>query len=357
MIVMSSGSLWDVTYGQAIAAHEFYHAVQHASEAYTGAHANWYWESTASWIEKEVFPSDTTYAAFLFGYAFQPHHQLNDYTYPSQGIIEEYHQYGAFIFPRFITEHRADWTVIRDSWVDGGLDGDPVDVLADLLPEEDFEVLFGDFAAHNAAWDYIDGSLYASDLEYWSEQTQFGSQDDRFADFVGNQGTGDAWRHGQEATLPERFGYNVIRLSSPVDRDLVVRFQGEAEGSEGSAARYQVRLVQEFGSTITYTPVELEGTSGVLDAGRVGDEVALYLVVAAFSDAWNKGETFAYKFQLDMGEVIVAEDDDPMPEAGPTGIYADNDKACGCATAAPQRLYWGVWILGLFLGWSRRVQT
>jgi hypothetical protein len=351
MIVMSYGNLWDVQYAESTAAHEFYHAVQHASEAYGSDDARWYWEATACWIEDEVFDTTTNYASFLFGYAFQPHRQLNAFTYPSAGRIEEYHQYGAFIFPRYISEHRADWTVIRDSWIDGSWVDDPVQELAALMPEEDFEALFGDFAAHNAGWNYADGDAFEADLDYWSENTSFGHDDHRIVDTVDHQGTSDEWQQAAADTLPERFGYNVIALRSPADRDLIVRFEGDETGSEGSAARYQVRLVRDYGDAFEYTPVALDGTTGELDAGSVGDEGSLYLVVAAFSDGWNEGETFDYQFQLDMGEIAEYEGS----ETPPPFMQGDDAKACGCTAVTAQRsLGWLSGFLLIGAGWSRR---
>jgi MYXO-CTERM domain-containing protein len=355
MIVMSLGTLDYAPYGQSVAAHEFYHAVQHATGSYGGSSdASWYWEATACWVEKEVFVSDEHYASFLFGYAFMPYKQLNAYQYPGTGAIEEYHQYGAFIFPRYLSEHHSDWTLIRDSWVDASWNSDPVDMLEVLLEGGDLEETFGDYAAHNATWDYEDQLLYTQHLDYTSDETDYGLYDRRVVESVGYQGTGDEWAEPPTDTFPERYGYNIIRLKSPADRKLTVRFEGDAAGSEGSTGRYQVRLVREYGTTVDYLEVPIDGLSGELKVGKVGAEVALYLAVSAFSDHWREGETFGYRYQLDMGEVT-----DSGGGSGEGGSMAQNlgveedEKGCACAQGAgPGGM--ALAVLGLALAGARR---
>jgi hypothetical protein len=355
-IVMSQGTMSDTTYGQSVAAHEFYHAVQHATGAYTGTDiSSWYWEATATWAEREVYISDTVYAQFLFGYAFMPHKQLNAYEYPSVGAIEEYHQYGAFIFPRYLTEHVADRALIRDSWVLADWNDDPIAVLEGLLPDEDIEEVFGDFAAQNATWDYLDGYLYKSLLDYASDETDYGIHDARVVDTVGSQGTGSEWVEGPSSTLPERFGYNIIRLKSPESRKLVVRFEGDTAGSQGGAARYQVRLVREYGTNRAYEDVLLSGSEAVLEVGTVGTEVALYLVVSAFSDGWNEGETFGYRYQLDMGEVDQPGVDTSTGGSKPQALHigSEDKTGCSCAQGTSRGTLW-LAALGLMLVARRR---
>jgi len=352
-IVMSQGTMADTIYGQSVAAHEFYHAVQHASDAYGTSDADWYWEATATWVEREVYVSDTVYAQFIFGYAFMPHKQLNAFDYPDSGAIEEYHQYGAFIFPQYLSEHEADWTLIRDSWVEADWYTDPVELLQELYPDRSLEAVFADFAAHNATWDYLDGYLYEQILEYTADETAFGIYDRRVVDTVGSQGTGEEWVDGSPETLPERYGYNVIRLKSPESRKLTVRFQGDPAGTDGSTARYQVRLVREFGTNRTYTEVPIEGVEGTLDVGQVGTEAALYLVVSAFSDQWNTGETFGYRYQMDMGEVDNPGVDTSTGGAKPQALHVGSDEpsACGCVQG---RGAGGLWLAGLGLGLALR---
>ncbi len=238
--------------------------------------------------------------------------------------------------------------------MDSGRWDDPVQSLEDALPDEDFEALFADFAAHNASWDYQDGAAFIADLSYWSDQTQYGERDQQLVEELGEQGTQDEWQQAPAQTLPERYGYNVISLENPADRDLVVRFEGDEFGSDGSQARYQVRLVRLMpgGAEYLTVPLDADAPTGELDVGSVGGESALYLVVSAFSDAWNDGETFDYRYQLDMGEIVALPGGDPGPggSAGVPGGYVKDESGCGCSgTNSPVGMQWFLAVLGLMV--------
>ena len=133
IIVLSQGVFNNLDYGQTTVAHEFYHAVQHAEGAFAArGSVQWWWEATAMWVEGEVYPGTEDYYSFLYGYAFEPHLQLNAYTgLTSAGLLEEYHQYGAAIWPRYLTEYVTSWTTIRDTWAYGRHDDDPIEYIAE----------------------------------------------------------------------------------------------------------------------------------------------------------------------------------------------------------------------------------
>jgi len=146
------------------------HFVQRGTGAFTSnsdvdelSNVRWYWEATAEWIEAEVYADEPEHAHELAGFAILRHLALNFYQYPEwAGDLQELHHYGAFIFPRYLTEHVGDWRLIRDSWVEPTSE-DPLesleDALADLGYELDHEIAL--FAAHNATWDYEHGDWSA----------------------------------------------------------------------------------------------------------------------------------------------------------------------------------------------------
>ena len=198
IIVLSQGVFSNLDFGQTTVAHEFYHAVQHAEGAFSArGTVQWWWEATAMWVEGEVYPGTEDYYSFLHGYAFEPHLQLNAYTrLTSAGLLEEYHQYGAAIWPRYLTEYVTSWTTIRDTWVYGGSGDDPLDYIAEVIAEEsgaDIDEVFADFAAHNATWDYYHGENILSFLDFMSESTPFGDRDRRITEIIGSAGTGSTW--------------------------------------------------------------------------------------------------------------------------------------------------------------------
>ena len=301
MIVLSNGAFDNGDYGQTTVAHEFYHAVQHAEGAYQSTQeSQWWWEATAMWVESVVYPSTQDYFIFLHGYAFEPHRQLNSYKYPEEGVLAEYHQYGAGIWPRYLTEFEADWSLIRDSWSLADENDDPVEVIRELL-DADLDEVFADFAAHNAVWDYQHGEQMENWLDYMYDASGFGDQDRRIADTVSSQGTGDQWQTPPQETLPQRYGYNVIEMESPKDGTMVVRFEGDALGSEGSEATWHIRVVRETQRSVEYEELVVIDGAGQLTLRDVGSEIAIYLVVSVVSPAWNTVETFDYRYQMDMG--------------------------------------------------------
>ncbi|MCX6400799.1 MAG: hypothetical protein NTX33_12840 [Propionibacteriales bacterium] len=87
---------------QVTAAHEFFHAVQFA---YDVLEDRWFMESTATWVEDEVYDNVNDNRFYLrYGPMGTPHRPLD--TYSDAGLS----QYGSWIFFRFLSE-RYDFTV------------------------------------------------------------------------------------------------------------------------------------------------------------------------------------------------------------------------------------------------------
>lgn len=330
MIVVSAATLGDLAWAQGTAAHEFFHAVQDVTGRYdyTGDSA-WYWEATAMWIEGEVLPDHDEYVAFLYGYALLPHLPVYFFDYPDSGALEEYHQYGAMIFPRYVSEIAADSELIRDSWVEPGADT-PHDTIAELLAERGvaIEDAFGDFAARNVTWDYADGAVYDQWVDWYADY--YRSEDARVVDELDADGT-DGLVEAPDDTLPGRYGYNVVTLARPDEGDYRVRFEGAAEGSDGSAADWRVTVVQDLPGGPLYTPVALNAATGEILLEDVED-APIHLVVAAVPERARTDETFAWSYSV-AWEAPAGDDDTGLPEepARP-GLDDDESAGCGCAS-------------------------
>ncbi|MFZ5481962.1 MAG: DUF6055 domain-containing protein [Myxococcota bacterium] len=315
-VVIARDSLRDAAYAQSTAAHEFFHALQDETESYgyTGD-AAWFWEASACWAEGEVFPENDSYAQFLFGYALLPHYALDFFDYPDTGELQEYHQYGAFIFPRFVSEVAADRAAVVEAWT-APVSGDPIEGLAAGLdvPMAD---AFAEFAARNATWDYADGEAYADHVSTWSDWLDV---DVVVGSVRGGEGT-DGLVEAPEDTLPERYGYNVVRIR---DAERVrVTFEGDAEGSRGGEAAWRATVVTVDGEAFTRTPLD-----GELEAGSDGDA---WLVVAAVPDEARAEETFAWRYAVEPVEVEPAEDTgDP---AEPLDVE-EGGGGCGCGASS-----------------------
>lgn len=342
MVVVARDSLYDAEYADIVAAHEFYHAVQDSlgTFPYSGASA-WYWEATADWAAGEVFPGNPDYAVFLFGYAFLPHLALDYFDYPDSGALQEYHQYGAFIFPRYLSELAADWTLIRDSWLVEDAD-DPIEAIDGLLAERggSMAAIFPDYAAHNATWDYADRDIYEEMLAAY--EGWYASGDHRVAAEIGPEGT-DGEVEADEDLLPQRFGYNVLVQESPQSGPLFLSFAGDLVGSEGSDAQFGVVAVLEAGGAVSYAPMTLADNTGELTLEVPADASAVHLVVSAWSDADRGGETFGYRYRFSSDDItgVPPNDTDAPGDTADTGEAGDTDgegkttpAACGCASGS-----------------------
>ncbi len=335
MIVVSAETLSDLGWAQGTAAHEFFHAVQDVTGRYDyEGDSAWYWEATAMWIEGEVLEDYEEYVVFLYGYALLPHLPVYFFDYPDSGALQEYHQYGAMIFPRYVSEIAADADVVRDSWVED-LDAEtPQDALTELLAERGvaFADVFGDFAARNATWDYADGELYERWVDWYADY--YRSDDHRVVADVDADGT-DGLVDAPEDTLPGRYGYNVVTVDTDGDADYRVRFEAPVEGSNGNDADWRVTAVVDAPGGPRYTSIPVtDGVGEVLLTGL--DGATVHLVVAAVPARARSGETFAWSYEVtpeepDPGET--GEPGTPDPERpGSPDETVEMAGGCGCAS-------------------------
>ncbi|MDP2307181.1 MAG: DUF6055 domain-containing protein [Pseudomonadota bacterium] len=338
MIVVSVETLADEDWATGTATHEFYHAIQDSTGRYEySGESAWYWEATAMWIEGEVLPDHDDYVAFLFGYGLLPHLPVYFFDYPDTGALQEYHQYGAMIFPRYVSEIAADWEVVRDTWI-ADIDAEtPQDALEVLLAERgiDFADAFGDFASRNATWDYADGELYTQWMEWYADY--YSADDHSVVAEVERTGTGGVVS-APEATLPGRYAYNVVTLPRPSDDDLLVRFEGGAGGDKGSPAEWRVTVVRERDEGgPEYVRLSLVDGAGEVLLEGVGDE-QIHLVAASVAREARTDEVFAWSYAMTPTargepdpEPIDTDGDTDALDPEPVGMEL---RACGCTSGA-----------------------
>lgn len=352
MVVVASATANDPDdYGRSVIAHEYYHAIQDEtgnyaySNSYGFTDGSWFWEASATWVVTEVFPTDPWHSIFLFGYLLVPEQPLNAFTYPD-GSLDGYHQYGAFLFPRFLTEHAVEPSVIAETWKQGSRTGDPLDVLDELIADEgqDLGALFVDFAAHNVLWDYEHGETYQDVVESYAPY--YPGEDHRLTDTVRGDGDSD-WFDVDEDLAPARLGYNLIRFEWPDEGDLELGFDGDSEGTEGTASEWGLSVVfqGDDGNTIQV----LDPEAGVWRFEDVGVHDTVTLVVGAVPGEADQEERFPYSWRMAVVEPLP----DPVAAIDPGG--EDGVAAsCGCAQASPRAAWPGLVLLGVLLGVRRR---
>jgi len=151
---------------QATAPHEFFHAVQFAYDALEDA---WFMESTATWMEDEVFDNVNDNRTYLSTSSMRQGYVPVDF-----GDLRKSFVYGNWIYIRFLTEYfgtqsRADPSFVRDAWEwadgsAGGPDFYSMQALEKAARERNWylEWAFADFGAVNLAPKrfYEEGSAY-----------------------------------------------------------------------------------------------------------------------------------------------------------------------------------------------------
>jgi MYXO-CTERM domain-containing protein len=320
LICVAASSLYDPHWAAATAVHELFHAVQAATGTFADYDYRWIWEATAVWIEGQVYPKNMAYAGFLFGFAYLPWLPLDFYDYPDSGALEEYYQYGAFIFPRYLSEVAYDEDFVRDAWLVGGPFDDPLEVFDSLAAERGGDLLtdWADFNAHNVAWDYQDGSVYEAVLNgsdgYW----------DNLWIAASHHGLGTEEWQSPTQRLPQRYGVNNIELRYPSDGTLHVELELDPSGNAGSGAQWVVTLVRR-GYELSYEPLEV--VDGFVEhvVEGIGDETVIWLTVGATSERRVGGESFAYSYRIWIEEL---EDTSPPED---TGSGQEEPGGCGCS--------------------------
>ncbi len=370
MIVIAKQTLEDEYYMHSTIAHEFFHAVQGRTGRYDydayGPGA-WYWEATANWVEGEVYPDDVSgMAYFLVGYTYFPHYPVNFFDYPDEGTLQEYHQYGAFIFPRHLTEVEADVEVIRSSWQDTSSDSDPLNVLNSYLPSGlSIQQAWLNHIARMTVMDYQNGEAYEEYLAYYSGYPE---SQNRYADTVTRDGS-NGWQSAPNGTVPQRFGHNTIIARSLNAEAVEFGVKGDGNGSEGSAATHGATVTRDRGGSYSYYPLEFSGNTGSVVISDVRSSDEYYLSIGVWTDSWDPNrvysETFDYQYYIGPSGGVVNEpsgepsnepssnpDDDGRNNLEP-GFYEDDLKA-GCSQVGVSDLgVFGLLISGLLVGRRR----
>ena len=366
MIVLAKQTVWDEYYLDGTIAHEFFHALQSRTNRYDydeyGPGA-WYWEATANWAESVVYPDEVGMAYFLVGYTYFPHYPVNFFDYPNESLLQEYHQYGAFIFPLHLTEIEASNQIIRSSWQDQSALTDPMDVLDKYLQADGttIEEAWLNHIARMTVMDYRLGNAYEQYLSYYRGYPE---SQNRYAATVTQSGS-NGWTAGPSATKPQRFGHNTIIARNLSASSMTFAIRGESTGSKGSTAIYGGTVTKVRGNTVTYHPLEFSGRNGdvTLSGIQSGDEY--YLTVGVWTSAWDPNkiysETFDYEYRISAVDGVASEpsgepaNEPSVPAGEPSndlvpGLNDDEDVKAGCSMVSDLELGWfaGVGILGLY---------
>jgi hypothetical protein len=343
-----SANITDPETIQHVSAHELYHDYQMSLSAYQDFTAYWFWESTADWAGQEVYPALSSPYSFIGGYGVLPELSLYSAGDPfAEDPLPGYHQYGASIFERYLTQLHDDPSLIAQAWLTAGPSDDPLRVLDGLVPTGSSAEAFAGLAAHNAVWDYPQRDLILPWVEYF--EAAFGRTPYHATVFA--EGTG-AFVDAPAARALRGWGYHVIRLRRPDTGVVEISLELPATGSSGSTAAWSATVVGVTDGAPEYTEVPISGGAGELSvelpAGAPDD--LHYLAIAVTSDARDDLETFSYRYRILPGEAPAGPDagpgEEPEEPGGCCSVGSGGGGATGSAllallvitaTAAPRR--------------------
>ena len=332
-IVMGSNTL-GTEQGDLTAVHELFHASQYAVDTYDGRNERslWWFEATAVWFEGELHPELDGHADNLVGWAFRPELPLNFFDYPDSGDFTEGHQYGAFIWPRYLSDFHGGAEIVRRSWFEAEADDRPLDVVADLLAEEGVgaaEAYF-DFAARAATWDFPLGDTYENAIQNGGG---FGSSESARPSGFLELPTESMVRPIDE--LPGTYGANYWELRSPSDA-MVLSFEGYPGPN-----RWYAAVIGQTGDEHVRVELPLIGGAGAATLLNMHEHEELWLVVAAV-DSPGEDDTFSYGFTIEDLTLKI-------PEGGEEGT------GCGCASSSSGAAW--LWLLSAGATLRRRSRS
>lgn len=316
------------------ASHEFFHALQDATGTYNSScQSVWIWEATAVWSEEELFPQERGASDFLPAWAFLPELPLNAFRWEDEGWYGSAHQYGAFLFPRYLSERHGGRDIVHRWWNEPTSGASPLRALDEMLEADGaggVEDAFFGFLDAAATFDFERSEAYEEIIE------RAGGWDSSYSHRpVGTiRGNTDGWRQ-PIITEPYTFGAGYWSLTARPERALL-----EFEGDEGPR-RWHVSVAWRQGDQHVVEVMEVDGLTGSLeveglDASGVED---VWIVVGVVDDYRDYGDTWGYRLAWTE---LATEPVDTGDEGGARSC------ACGLAPAG------GAWVLLLAGVWIRR---
>ncbi|MCK4476272.1 MAG: VWA domain-containing protein [Methanophagales archaeon] len=209
---------------QVTAAHEFFHCVQYTYDCFE---EGWWKETTAVWMEDEIYDNVNDYLQYLPSWFANPDISLTS----TAGT----HEYGNCIFAKFLSEKKGT-TIIKDIWEEmASTDG--VTAIDNVLKNKygtNLKTVFSDFTVTN----YLNGNNN-HDGNFANDQYEEGDLYDDVAL------TADETYSGTTINIPNtvnEWATDYIEFTSTVEDGVEVEFQGEEIFLLGSS-NYVVKIV------------------------------------------------------------------------------------------------------------------
>lgn len=336
MLVISPDTMQSPTYLDITASHELFHAVQWATALfpYEGDSA-WYIESTATWASSRMYPDNLDFAVFIGGYLLLPHRPLASFQYPEGFALDEFHQYGAFLFPYYVSEQVLDASAIAETWA-RPIHPDPIESLAVVLDQRglDLDEVWLDHIAANTMYDYRHGDWFRAAVQGWADFYEGGRAVTESLDRADADGT---WQTVPARYLPGRYGYNLVEMPLLRDGSITIEARFESTGTQDTPASWGGRVALRRDGDITYLPLDIEDGEASVTIDDVEGISEAWLVVGAWSEALvpvSSGEVFPWEYAVTLvrAEPTVV-DEDPV-DGG------EEPAACACQGGGAASGWW-----------------
>ncbi len=274
---------------------------------------------SAEWGSDAVFPAASN--TLLGYYTLNPHLAL----YVNQSVpLEDIgwkadghggHQYGAYIFFSYITNHFMDKPFIGAMFNNPRVRSEPVALAYDMLAEagHDMKEIFGDFAARTVNFDYANGAYYAqSEASSWRrlQNAIDGAVSRKFAARYDGGGTGGAWHSPSREVTPGSWAYNTYVVEVTEDKAYSFAFRSDEDNPDYEDYRISVvvRSGDEQDPIFTYYALNLkqDGPAGQYTGrlnevpGKAGE--TMFLVVATTPEVFNGFDTYNFEYQIQARE-------------------------------------------------------
>ena len=149
-----------------MAVHEFNHASQFAYTDTAGSiNTNldlWFWESTATYMQEQVNPSNNWWSQYISGYSSNPDIAMEASSQSDTSVF--WHMYGMAIWQFYLDQYVGGEPFVQGIWENASSSSDR-NITADEMVEdmgEDFDDVYTGFMANNVAMDYKERSYYPS---------------------------------------------------------------------------------------------------------------------------------------------------------------------------------------------------
>jgi len=310
-IVLNTGLFFDWENLRAHAGHELFHAVQFSygwNSVGTTAAANWFGEASATWVVSSVWP-ESRYMDYLGGFAHYPQYPVDSFftIVPGDQLQQlTLHQYGAFIYLRFLAEFLTSPDLIQDVWnaMEATGNYEALKVMHGLLADKGYSgsKAFARFTNHNVDWDYQDGDHYGRSIQ---ASQDFFNHTNRIA---AEHNSADAvWHTPLPSFLPRRYAANYIKLNAP--GPIHVSFEGDATGGLGSSSGWQASVVVVGNHRPIYHSISLVDGAGEFTLPHLGEQETLYLAIVNTPDSTDNSETFSYRYRFQIAQALPVQND------------------------------------------------